>query len=147
MMLEQGHFILAGGSILLFATNLIGIIFAAILIFFALGIKNSQSRRRFFKGTILTLLFGGIIIIPLSLNYQNFNSGILYYNTIYEKAGKVCELSVNSPVIKELSIEGNGATIIIDPFPDDKNEEKRLKAELELATGLQVFLQESSSGQ
>lgn len=147
IMLEQGHFILAEGSILLFATNLIGIIFAAILIFFALGIKNSQSRRRFFKGTILTLLFGGIIIIPLSLNYQKFNSGILYYNTIYEKAGKVCELSVNSPVIKELSIEGSGATIIIDPFPDDKNEEQRLIAELELATGLQVFLQESSSGQ
>lgn len=147
LMLEQGHFILASGSILLFATNLLGIIFATILIFFALGIKNSHSRRRFFNGTAVTLLLGATIIIPLSLNYENFNSGILFYNTVYEKAGKVCELSVNSPVIKELSIEGNGATIVIDPFPNDKNEEQRLKTELELATGLQVFLQKSSSRQ
>jgi uncharacterized hydrophobic protein (TIGR00271 family) len=143
MMLEQGHYILAKGSILLFATNLLGITFAAILIFFTLGIKNSQSRRRFFKGTVLTLLCGAIIIIPLTFNYQNFNSGILFYNTIYEKAGKVCELSVNSPVIKELLIQGTGTTITIEPFPQDRNEEERLKTELELATGLQVFLQSS----
>jgi uncharacterized hydrophobic protein (TIGR00271 family) len=146
IMLEQGHFILASGSLLLFLTNFIGITFAAILIFFVLGIKNAQSRKRFFKGTITTILLGAIIILPLSLNYKKFNSGILFYNSIYEKAGKVFEVSVNSPVIKELSIEGTGVIIKIDPFPSDKEEEQRLTTELERATGLQVFLQHSSFG-
>ena len=85
-----------------------------------------------------------MVILPLSLNYQKFNSGILFYNTIYEKAGKVCEISVNSPVIKELTIEGTGVIITIKPFPVDKDEEQRLKTQLELATGLQVFLQNPS---
>lgn len=104
----------------------------------------AQSRKRFFKGTLLTILFGAIIILPLSLNYQKFNSGILFYNSIYEKAGKVCEIAVNTPVIKELSIQGTGVIIAIDPFPNDEEEDQRLKTELERATGLQVFLQSPS---
>lgn len=144
IMLEQGHFILAYGSILLFVTNLIGIIFATILIFFVLGIKNAQSRKRFYKGTIATIILGAIIILPLTINYQKFNSGILFHASIYEKAGKVCEISVNSPVIKELSIQGTGVIIAIDPFPNDKEEEQRLKTELERSTGLQVFLKSSA---
>lgn len=147
ILFEQEHFILASGSILLFLTNFIGITFAAILIFFVLGIKNAQSRKRFFKGTVTTIILGAIIILPLSLNYRKFNSGILFYNSIYEKAGKVFEISVNAPVIKELSIEGKGVIITIDPFPSDRQEEQRLKTELERATGLQVFLQSSSFGQ
>lgn len=147
IMLEQKHFILASGSILLFLTNFIGITFAAILIFFVLGIKNAQSRKHFFKGTVTTIILGAIIILPLSLNYRKFNSGILFYNSIYEKAGKVFEISINTPVIKELSIEGTGVIITIDPFPSDRAEEQRLKTELERATGLQVFLQSSSIGQ
>ncbi|SEK76282.1 uncharacterized hydrophobic domain-containing protein [Maribacter orientalis] len=147
IMLEQGHFILAYGSILLFVTNLIGITFASILVFFVLGLKNSKSRKWFYKGTIATIILGTIIILPLSLNYQKFNSGILFYNSIYEKAGKVCELSVNSPVIKELSIQGTGVIITIEPFPDDRDEEQRLITELERSTGLQVFLQSPSSEQ
>ncbi|MEZ7498886.1 DUF389 domain-containing protein [Flavobacterium sp. Arc3] len=146
MMLEQGHFILAYGSILLFVTNLIGITFASILVFFILGLKNSKSRKWLFKGTIATVILGTIIILPLSLNYQKFNSGILFYNSIYEKAGKVCELSVNSPSIKKLSIQGTGVIMTIEPFPSDKVEEQRLKIELERTTGLQVFFQ-SSDGQ
>lgn len=147
IMLEQGHFILAYGSILLFVTNLVGIIFATILIFFVLGIKNAQSRKRFLKGTIATIILGGIIILPLSLNYQRFNSGISFHNSIYEKAGKIFEISANSPVIRELSIQGSGVIITIDPFPSNKNEEERLKTELEQATGLQVFLQSPTLGQ
>lgn len=146
IMLEQGHFILAYGSILLFVTNLIGITFASILVFFILGLKNSKSRKWLFKGTIATVILGTIIILPLSLNYQKFNSGILFYNSIYEKAGKVCELSVNSPSIKKLSIQGTGVIMTIEPFPTDKVEEQRLKIELERTTGLQVFFQ-SSDGQ
>lgn len=147
ILLEQGHFILASGSILLFLTNFIGITFAAILIFFVLGIKNAQSRKRFFKGTIATLILGAIIILPLSLNYQKFNSGILFYNSIYEKAGRVFEISVNTPVIKGLTIQGTGVIITIAPFPSDPEEEQRLKTELERVTGLQVFLKTSSLGQ
>jgi uncharacterized hydrophobic protein (TIGR00271 family) len=147
IMLEQGNFILASGSLLLFVTNLIAITFASILVFFVLGLKNSKSRKWFYKGTIATIILGAIVILPLSLNYQRFNSGILFYNSIYEKAGKVCELTVNSPVIKELSIEGTGVMIIIEPFPDDRDEERRLKTELERATGLQVFLKNASAGQ
>jgi uncharacterized hydrophobic protein (TIGR00271 family) len=147
IMLEQGHLILAYGSILLFVTNLVGITFSTILIFFALGIKNSQSQKRFLKGTITTIILGGIIILPLSLNYQKFNSGIAFHNSIYEKAGQILEISAHSPFIKKLSIQGSGVIITIHPFPKDKNDEERIKTELERATGLQVFLQSPSFGQ
>lgn len=146
IMLEQGHIILAGGSFLLFVTNLTGITFAAILIFFLLGLKNNRNRNWFYKGTIAIIILGAIIILPLALNYQKFNSGILFHSSIYEKAGKVIKLSVNSPDIKDLSIQGTGVIITIQPFPSDKDEEQRLKTELERATGLQVFLK-SSTGQ
>ena len=71
----------------------------------------------------------------------------MFYNSIYEIAGKVCETSVNSPVIKDLSIQGTGVIMTIEPFPNDRVEGQRLKSELERATGLQVFLQSSSFGQ
>ncbi len=145
IMLEQEHYILASGSMLLFFTNFLGITFAAILMFFVLGIKKKQNKKWFFKGTLTAIILGLIIILPLSLNYQKFNSGILFYNSIYEKAGKVFDISQNTPVIKNLSIQGTGILIKIDPFPSDREEEQRLKYELELATGLQVFLQSHSS--
>lgn len=144
IMLEQRHFILAGGSFLLFVTNLTGITFSAILVFFLLGLKHKRNRKWFYKGTVAVILLGSIIIVPLALNYQKFNSGILFQSSIYEKAGKICNLSVNSPVIKDLSIQGTGVIITIQPFPADKVEEQRLKTELELATGLQVFLKSST---
>ena len=146
LMLQQGHLILATGSLLLFVTNLTGITFSAILIFFLLGIKNSKTRKRFYKGTAAMILLGATIILPLAWNYQNFNSGILFYSSIYEKAGTVCKLSKNSPVIKNLSIQGTAVLITIQPFPTDEAEEQRLKSELERVTGLQVFLR-SSAGQ
>lgn len=146
LMLQQGHLILATGSLLLFVTNLIGITFSAILIFFLLGIKNSKSRKRFYKGTAAMILLGAIIILPLAWNYQNFNSGILFYSSIYDKAGTVCKLSKNSPVIKNLSIQGTAVLITIQPFPTEEAEELRLKSELERVTGLQVFLK-SPAGQ
>jgi uncharacterized hydrophobic protein (TIGR00271 family) len=144
MMLEQGHFILASGSILLFITNFIGITFAAILVFFILGLKSSSNRKWFYKGTVSIIILGAIVLIPLALNYQNFNSGILFHSSIYDKAGKVSKLSVNSPVIKELSIQGTAVIITIEPFPDNKEEEEKLKSELERTTGLQVFLKSSA---
>lgn len=140
LMLEQGHFILAGGSFLLFFTNLIGVTFAAILVFFILGLKNNRSREWFYKGTIVIIILGLFVMIPLALNYQKFNSGILFYNSIYQKSGKVFQGSVNSPVIKGLSIQGTGVIITIHPFPNSIQEEQRLKKELEQTTGLQVFL-------
>ncbi len=144
LMLQQGHLILATGSLLLFVTNLIGITFSAILIFFLLGIKNSKTRKRFYKGTAAMILLGATIILPLAWNYQNFNSGILFYSSIYDKAGTVCKLSNNSPVIKNLSIQGTAVLITIQPFPKDEAEELRLKSELERVTGLQVFLKNSA---
>lgn len=147
IMLEQGHFILASGSFLLFVTNLTGITFSAILIFFLLGLKHKRNRKWFYKGTIAIVILGAIIILPLALNYHKFNSGILFQSSIYEKAGLICKLSINSPVIKDISIQGTGVIITLQPFPIDKDEEQRLKKELELATGLQVFLKGSSTGQ
>lgn len=144
IMIEQGHFLLASGSILLFATNFIGITFSAILVFFLLGIKNAKSRKRFYRGTVATFVLGALIIIPLSLNYQKFNAGIVYHKSIYEKAGRVCEISEQSPIIKNLSIQGTGVIITIQPFPSDEEEKQRLITELERATGLQVFLENFS---
>ncbi len=146
IMLEQGHFILAGGSFLLFITNFTGITFSAILIFFLLGLKRKSSRKWLYKGTVAIILLGTIIILPLALNYHKFNSGIVFYSSIYEKAGKICNLSLNSPVIKNLSIQGTAVILTIQPFPNDKNVEQKLKTELEEATGLQVFLKSSSAG-
>ncbi len=140
ILLEQEHYILASGSFLLFVTNFTGITFAAILVFFLLGLKQKRNRRWFYKGTIAIILLGAIIILPLALNYHKFNTGILFQTSIYEKAGTICKQTINSPVIKNISIQGTAAIITIHPFPGDKNVEQRLKSELEHATGLQVFL-------
>lgn len=146
LMLEQGHIILAGGSFLLFTTNFIGITFSSLLVFFLLGLKQKRNRNWFYKGTIAVIILGGIIILPLTLNYKKFNSGILFQKTVYEKAGNIFKLSKNSPVIRELSIQGTGVIITIAPYPSDKVEVQRLTTELEETTGLQVFLRSSSDG-
>jgi uncharacterized hydrophobic protein (TIGR00271 family) len=140
LMLEQGHYILASGSILLFFTNFIGISFSAILVFFLLGLKHKTNRKWFYIGSIIVILLGSTIIIPLALNYDKFSSGPQFQSSIYEKAGEVLTRSKNSPAIKNISIQGTAASITIDPFPADKNEEKRLITELERTTGLQIFL-------
>ncbi|MEO6820571.1 MAG: DUF389 domain-containing protein [Ginsengibacter sp.] len=144
LMIEQGHFILASGSMLLFITNLMGIAFSAILMFFILGLKHKRNRRWFYTGTIITILLGSFTILPLALNYKNFNSGVQYQSSIYEKAGQVFSRAKNSPAIKNISIQGTAAIITIDPFPDNVKDEKSLITELEHTTGLQIFLKSSS---
>lgn len=145
LMLEQGHLILASGSLLLFFTNLMGIAFAAILVFFLLGLKHKRNRKWFYTGTIIIILLGSTTILPLALNYENFNSGVQYQTSIYEKAGQIFAHSKNSPTIKNISIQGTAAIITVEPFPDSINDEKRLITDLERATGLQIFLRSSSN--
>ncbi|MCB0727690.1 MAG: TIGR00341 family protein [Ignavibacteriae bacterium] len=144
LMLEQGHFILAGGSFLLFITNFIGITFSALLLFFLLGIRHKRNLKWFYTGTVTVILLGTSVIFPLALNYKNFSSDAQFQSSVYEKAGNVFAHSKNSTAIKDLSIQGTGVIITIDPFPVDKNEEKRLITEIEQTTGLQVFLKGSS---
>jgi hypothetical protein len=76
--------------------------FASILVFFYIGLKTAKS----WQSTILRQLFLAQSILLLSLKLPKFNSGILFYNSIYERSGKSCELSVNPPSIKKLSIQG-----------------------------------------
>ena len=142
LMLEQGHYILAKGSMLLFFTNFLGITFASILVFFILGLKHKRSRKWFYTGTIIVILVGAVTIIPLALNYKMFNASALFQSSIYEKAGEVCSRSKNAPIIKNISVQGTSAIITIDPFPENKKDEKRLIIELERATGLQIFLKD-----
>ena len=144
LMLEQGHFILAGGSFLLFITNFIGITFSALLLFFLLGIRHKRNLKWFYTGTVTVILLGTSVIFPLALNYKNFSSDAQFQSSVYEKAGNVFANSKNSTAIKDLSIQGTGVIITIDPFPVDKDEEKRLITEIEQTTGLQVFLKGSS---
>ena len=145
LMLEQGHYILASGSMLLFFTNLMAIAFSAILVFFLLGLKYKRNRRWFYTGSIIVILFGSVTIIPLALNYDKFSSGAQFQSSIYEKAGQIFAHSINSPTIKSISIQGTAAFITIEPFPDNKSEEVRLITELERATGLQIFLKRVSN--
>lgn len=140
LMLEQGHYILASGSMLLFATNFVGIAFAAILVFFVLGLKHGKRQTWFYKGTVSIIVLGAAILIPLALNYQKFNAGASFHTSIYDKAGMICKLAADSPVIHNLSIEGTGVFITLEPFPQTTDNAERLKTELEQATGLQVFL-------
>ena len=58
IMLEQGHYILASGSILLFFTNFLGIAFSAILVFFLMGLKHKRNRKWFFTGSIIIIVLG-----------------------------------------------------------------------------------------
>jgi len=146
LMLEQGHFILASGSMLLFFTNFLGIAFSAILVFFLLGLKHKRNRKWFFTGSIIIILLGSAIILPLALNYDKVNSGAQFQNSIYEKAGQILAHSKNSPSVKNILIQGTAAFITIEPFPDNKNEE-RLITELERTIGLQIFLKSSSNGE
>lgn len=145
LMLEQSHYILAGGSFLLFFTNFLGISFSAILVFFILGIKHKRNRKWFYTGSIIVILLGLAIIVPLALNYDKFSSDAQYQSSIYEKAGQVFTRTNNSPIIKHISIQGTAAFITIKPYPDDKNEEEKLVTELERTTGLQIFLKRASS--
>ena len=145
LMLEQGHYILAGGSMLLFFTNLMGIAFSAILVFFLLGLKHKRNRKWFYTGSIIVILLGSATILPLALNYNKFSSGAQFQSSVYEKAGKIFMHSINSPNIKDITIQGTAAFITIEPFPDNKNEEARLITELKRATGLQIFLEKSSN--
>lgn len=145
LMLEQGHYILAGGSLLLFFTNLMGIAFSAILVFFLLGLKHKRNRKWFYTGSIIVILLGSATILPLALNYDKFSSGAKFQSSVYEKAGQVFLHSKNSPIIKDITIQGTAAFITIEPFPDNKNEEGRLITELKRATGLQIFLKRSSN--
>lgn len=147
LMLQQSHYILAGGSLLLFLTNFIGVTFSALLVFFLLGLKQKRNRKWFYVGTIIILIVGSSIIVPLALNYQKFSASAQFQSSVYEKARIVFEKSTNPTIIKHVTIQGTGVIITIDPFPNDKMEEKRLKTELEQSTGLQIFLQSSSNGQ
>lgn len=145
LMLEQGHLILASGSMLLFFTNFLGIAFSAILVFFLLGLKHKRNRKWFYTGSITIILLGSATILPLALNYDKFSSGAQFQSSIYEKAGQIFAHSKNSPAIKYISIQGTAAFITIEPFPDNKNEEERLISELERTTGLQIFINKYSN--
>lgn len=140
LMLEQNHFILASGSMLLFITNLIGVTISALLVFFVLGFKHKSNRRLFNTGSFLIMIIGIIIIFPLALNYDKFSAGAQFQSAIFKKAGDICTHSKNSPVIKNISIQGNAAIITIEPFPNNKLDEENLITRLEEATKLQVFL-------
>jgi len=140
LMLEQNHLILAGGSMLLFITNLTGVIISALLVFFLLGIKNKRNRKWFYTGSVVIVFVLLTIIFPLALNYNKFSSGVQFQSIIFKKAGDICSHSKNSPVIKDILIQGNAAIITIEPFPTDRTDEELLKTELERATELQVFL-------
>ena len=122
----------------------LGVAFSAILVFFLLGLKQKHKRRWFYTGTIIVILVGASIIFPLAFNFNNFNSAARFQTSVYEKAGKVLDLSKDSPSIKGISIQGTAAIITIEPFPSDPEEKERLTTELEQATGLQVFLQRPS---
>jgi len=145
LMLEQGHFILASGSMLLFFTNLMGIAFSAILVFFLLGLKHKRNRNWFYTGSIIVILLGSATILPLAFNYDKFSSGAQFQSSIYEKAGQIFAHSKNTPIIKNISIQGTAAFITIEPYPYNKNEEDILITELERTTGLQIFLKDSSN--
>jgi uncharacterized hydrophobic protein (TIGR00271 family) len=141
LMIEEGHYILAKASFLLFATNFVGITFSTILVFFLLGLRQKHNRKWFYKGTIIVILTGASIIIPLALNFNSFNSAALFQSSIYAKTSKVLDLSKDSPVIKDISIQGGAAIIVINPFPKNPEDIDRLTSELERSTGLQIFLQ------
>ena len=145
LMLEQGHFILASGSMLLFFTNFLGIAFSAILVFFLLGLKHKRNRKWFYTGSIIIILLGSVTILPLALNYDKFSSGAQFQSSIYEKAGQIITNSKNSPAIKHISIQGTAAFISIEPFPDNMNEIETLSTEIQRITGLQIFLKPSST--
>ncbi len=146
LMLEQGNLILAGGSILLFLTNLMGIAFSAILVFFLLGLKQKRNRKWFYTGTIIILMLGSMIMLPLALNYDTFSAGAQFQSDIYKKAGQILTNSKNSPTIKHISLQGKAAFITIDPFPKGKTEINLLKFELERVTDLQIFLIKIETG-
>ena len=140
LMLEQGHFILASGSILLFFTNLMGIAFSSILVFFLLGLKTKRNRRWFYTGSIFILFLGSATILPLALNYDKFTSGSQFQSSVFEKSAVVLNQSENAPEIKNILLQGTAAFITIEPFPENKSDREKLISKLEEATGLQLFL-------
>lgn len=143
MMLEQGSLILAKGSFLLFATNFIGITFSALLVFFIMGINHKKSSIYFYVGTAIIAIVGSGMIIPLALNYKNFNYGDHFQNLMYQKSRSILEESKEVLIIKEIKIQGNGMVVTITPFLKNEKSREILIKKLEYVTGFQVFLKRS----
>jgi uncharacterized hydrophobic protein (TIGR00271 family) len=141
LMLEESRFILAKGGFLLFFTNLVGIVFAAILTFFILGMKHSKNRKSFVTGTIAIIIGGLAIFTPLTINYNNAANVVNFQSSTYNKAVLILNHSKNSPVIESLEISGTEALITINPYSSSSEEIDRLTKELQQSTGLQVILQ------
>ncbi|SEG38187.1 uncharacterized hydrophobic domain-containing protein [Halpernia humi] len=142
MMLEQGYYILAAGSFLLFTTNFFGITFSALLVFFIMGINHKKNTKFFYVGTLIIVIVGSGIILPLALNYKKFNYGNQFQSLMYQKAKSVFNQEKDAPIIKEIMIEGKGIIITVVPFPKDNRKHIFIK-KLEAETGFQVFIKKS----
>jgi hypothetical protein len=52
---------------------------------FSVGIKTQKKSQMVFTGTVIIILLGSTIILPLALNYDKFSSGPQFQSSIYEK--------------------------------------------------------------
>lgn len=140
LMIEERRYILAGGGLLLFLTNFIGITLAAILTLFLAGLHGGSSRRWFFGGTMATVAASVAVLVPLTLNFNRITSAARFEKKVYKSALHILRGISGTPAITNLTVDGAELMITIKPLPPDVVEQQRLTDELQHATGLQISL-------
>lgn len=145
MMIEDRRFILAGGGLLLFATNFIEITLAAILTLFLAGLHGGSNRRWFFGGTIATIAASIVILVPLTLNFDRIAGAARFERKIYKSALHILKSVPGSPAITALTIDGAELAITLRPLPPDAVEQQRVAEALQRVTGLQILLRSANS--
>lgn len=144
LMLEDGRFILAAGSTLLFVTNLVGIWASAVLVFFVSGVAHAEHRRGWFVGgTIVTILALVLIVAPLVRNINRAEYGTSEKQKMLSVVEDVLKNSNSVSKPTGLNIEGGLLTITLRPAPIDPGVRGRMVAAVQDALGFQVELRDA----
>lgn len=144
-MFEAGHLILARGALILFLTNLIGISVATIITFFGSGAAQKGPRRRWFiGGTFATLLAGGAILVPLTLNCDVVADGTKSQRELFETASASLNSIPGKPVLTRVKINGGEAILSLKPLPSSSIDQQQIINDIQKTSRFQITLVEGS---
>ncbi len=115
LMLEEGHWVLVGGALTLFATNFVGITLAAsitlLITRYAPLPKLRPASTRLAVGLIIIVLAGALLILPLGNTYLRVVRSPQTETAVHQQV--VNTLGPSSPLVVN-HIDVNGKQVIIE---------------------------------
>jgi uncharacterized hydrophobic protein (TIGR00271 family) len=141
------QFEIAGGSLLLFTTNLIAIVLAAAIVFLLLGFRPQQAHLRFVVRAGLLGAVGALLLIsiPLAFFSDNASGPVPQQNVVV--AALNAELSSDIYHVTDVVVQRNGNGFLVEATIYTRNEEVTsehigsLEERLSAVTGAPVTLQ------